>query len=179
MCVSPRKAWLVVPVVLALFVILSECQFNLLRPSRLDGWTATRATTPAAKLMVTGAFARATALKMDGMTMPATMPGDGVSSVYMVIQNNGDQPDRLVALSSDAAAAVELHETVIHDDMAHMNALTGLEIPAHGSVEMKPGGYHVMLKDLKRPLTPGDTITLTLTFQSGTELKVSVPVTAP
>src|SRR5207237_6067882 len=110
------------------------------------------------------AFARAIAMKMDGMAMPAD--SGGVSSAYMVIQNNGDQPERLVSLSSDAAGAVELHETEVDNNMAHMEALSGLDIPDPGSVEEKPGGYHVMLKDLKQPLTPGDAITLTLTFQS-------------
>jgi copper(I)-binding protein len=55
----------------------------------------------------------------------------------------------------------------------------GLEIPANGSVTLKPGGYHIMMMNLRQDLIPGQTIKLTLKFQSGKEISLDVPVKEP
>ncbi len=147
-------------------------------------------TASAGNLSITGAWARATA-----MTMPATKPamsgmatqpatGGGmamgaVSAAYMAIKNAGDQADQLVSVTCDVAGKAEVHETTVKDNIAEMHPIPALDVPANGSVELKPGSYHVMLMDLKQPLTPGQTITLTLNFKSGAAIKFVVPVKAP
>jgi copper(I)-binding protein len=84
------------------------------------------------------------------------------------------------------AGVVEVHEMKMDGDVMKMRALeSGLALPAGKAVELKPGGYHVMLMDLKLPLKKDTTIPLTLTFkdakgvQSTQELKVPVSTTAP
>lgn len=107
-------------------------------------------------------------------------------AAYMTIQNNGTAADALVGASSPAATTVEVHETVMmgspapgaSDDggMMGMRPVERLEIPAGGSVELKPGSYHIMLIGLKQDLNAGDTIEITLTFEKAGELALSVPV---
>lgn len=143
-------------------------------------------------ITVTGAYARATAREMEMGAMPEAtaeaggmggMMGGGhggsmgdVSAAYMLISNAGSEPETLVSASSDVSDVTEVHQTTVQDGMARMERIEGLEIPAGGSVELMPGGYHIMLMELKRPLLPGDYITVTLTFASGLELTMTVPV---
>ena len=89
----------------------------------------------------------------------------------------------LVSVSSPAAGVVEIHEMSMDGDVMKMRALTqGLALPAGKAVELKPGGYHVMLMDLKRQLKAGDTVPVTLVIvgadQQRETLEIKVPVTA-
>lgn len=89
------------------------------------------------------------------------------------------QPARLVAASSPAAGVVEIHEMTMDGNVMRMRALPGLDLPAGKAVELKPGGLHLMLIDLKQPLEPGKTVPVTLVVESGgkrenVELKVPV-----
>ncbi len=112
---------------------------------------------------------------MDGMG-GMSMRSD-VSAVYTLLLNRGDQPDRLIAAATDAAGTVEIHETKLEGDVMRMRPVEGgIEIPAGGSVELKPGGLHIMLLDLQRDLTPGQAIAVKLIFESGAELTIGVPI---
>lgn len=132
------------------------------------------------KLRVSDAWARAAAM---GGTM-AGHDGESGSSMsvnsgaYMNIINDGDTPDYLVGVRSSVANAVEVHETVREGDMVRMRPLPGqrVEVPAHGQVELKPGGLHIMLIGLKQELTPGTTLTFVLTFERSGEIPVEVTV---
>ena len=70
-----------------------------------------------------------------------------------------------MAVTTAAAATAQLHESVEKDGVATMQPVETLEIPAGGSVELKPGGYHIMLMGLKAPLKKGDMIMLELKFE--------------
>lgn len=99
-----------------------------------------------------------------------------VSAAYMDLGNVGPD-DRLTGASSEVAAHVELHETSMAGDMAHMQHLhTGLHLPSGETVALVPGGYHIMLMDLTRDLEIGQTVTLTLHFGSGAETTVPAAV---
>jgi len=100
----------------------------------------------------------------------------GNGAVYMSLRNTGQETDALVGGSSDAAESVELHETMREGDVMRMRPVTKLEVPAGGVLEMKPGGLHVMLINLKRDLRPGDRIHVTLTFERGAPVSLEVPV---
>ncbi len=105
------------------------------------------------------------------------MMGGAVSAAYMVIANNGDADDTLVAAATDAANVVEIHESVIDEnDVMRMNQVSGITVSAGGEATLRQGGYHVMLIDLTRNLNPGDTIDLTLNFESGLTVDLQVPV---
>ncbi len=141
----------------------------------------------ASGIRVVDAWARPTAMKSmgdshgHGESKSGDMPMDGpVSAAYMVIENTGDA-DKLVSASTDVSEITEIHETKdMGNGMMGMQPVQGgLDIPANGSVTLKPGGYHIMLMKLKQDLTPGQMIKLTLTFQSGKVITLDVPVKEP
>jgi copper(I)-binding protein len=92
---------------------------------------------------------------------------------------------RLVGAASPVAGVVEVHEMKMEGDVMKMRPVTSLDLPAGKTVELKPGGYHVMLMDLKAALPKDSTVPLTLTFkdakgaESRMELKLPVATTAP
>ena len=114
----------------------------------------------------------------------ATVQGQKATGAFMKI--TAKDSAKLVGVSSPVAGVVEIHEMKMDKDVMKMSALPhGLELPAGKAVELKPGGYHVMLMDLKAPLTKDTTIPLTLTVQdakgvkSTVELKLLVGMQAP
>jgi periplasmic copper chaperone A len=87
---------------------------------------------------------------------------------------------RLLSASSPVAGVVEIHEMKMDGDVMRMRALPqGLALPAGQAVELKPGGYHLMLMDLKQPLKPGDTVAVTLVLEGADKKRESLVVQAP
>jgi copper(I)-binding protein len=114
----------------------------------------------------------------DPLARPSPLEG-GTGGAFMTIRNSGSQADRLRSAASPAAKMVELHETV--DDNGVMRMVPqpdGWEIAPGGELVLKPGGKHVMLMGLVRPLEPGATIEITLNFDKAGPVKVQVPVKA-
>src|SRR5271155_3763232 len=108
----------------------------------------------------------------------ATPKGAEVGGAYMTIENNGATPDRLTGGSADFAT-VEIHEMKSENGVMEMREVPGgLEIPAHGSVGLAPGGYHVMFTHLAHPLTKGDSIKATLNFEHAGPVEVEFSVMA-
>lgn len=109
----------------------------------------------------------------------ATPGGAKIGGGYLKITNNGKAGDRLVSISADFAGRVEIHEMSMDGGVMKMRPLAaGLEIKPGESVELKPGGYHVMFMDLKQPLKEGDTVKATLTFEKAGPVDVSFAVNA-
>ena len=106
----------------------------------------------------------------------ATTPGAKVAAGYMTLRNASAQPDRLVGGSSQLAARVETHVHIRDGDILRMREVKGYDIPAKGSFELKPGGAHLMLVNLKQPLKEGDKVPVTLRFERAGELKVDFHV---
>ncbi|MDA8417028.1 MAG: copper chaperone PCu(A)C [Betaproteobacteria bacterium] len=107
----------------------------------------------------------------------ATAPGQSVGVVYLTLRNDGDTPDALEGADSPVADHIMLHQTQsMSGGMSHMEHEYHLEIPAHGSVDLSPGGHHLMLEDLDKPLVAGQTIGLDLFFQKSGKVHVEVPV---
>ena len=86
---------------------------------------------------------------------------------------------KLVAASSPAAGMVEVHEMAMDGNVMKMRAVPGLELPAGRAVELKPGGYHLMLLDLKQELKPGETVPITLVIESAGGKRENVEIKAP
>lgn len=114
----------------------------------------------------------------------ASVPGQKATGVFMKI--TAKEGAKLVAGSSPTAGVTEIHEMKMEGDVMKMRAIPGgLDLPAGKAVELKPGGYHVMLMDLKSPLAKDSTVPLTLVFkdakgaESKLELKVPVLANAP
>jgi copper(I)-binding protein len=118
------------------------------------------------------------AIKVEHPYARATAPGQPNGGGYMTLVNSGT-PDRLVSVSGDIARAVELHEMRIDADVMRMRQVDGIELPAGKTVELKPGGYHVMLVGLKAPLKVGQTFALKLTFENAGQVGIDVTVEAP
>jgi len=97
-------------------------------------------------------------------------------AVYATIGNTGKEQDALLSASSDAAQTVELHETKDEAGVMRMRPVPKIAVAAGGKIEMKPGGYHVMLLGLKRDLKPGDKVEVRLKFERGGEVHVHAPV---
>lgn len=116
-------------------------------------------------LEITGGFSR------------ATLPNAPVGGGFMTIENKGHEDDRLVSASSSVAGHMEVHEMAMEGDVMRMRELAdGLPIPAGQTVELKPGGFHIMFMELKEPLVEGETVTVTLTFEKAGEVEVTLTV---
>lgn len=109
----------------------------------------------------------------------ATPGGAAVGAAYMVIKNNGGTAIKLVGGATSAADRVEVHTMTMEGDVMRMRPVVdGLEIPAGGAIELKPGANHLMLIGLKKKLTEGESIPLTLTFEPAASVDVEVMVEA-
>lgn len=110
---------------------------------------------------------------------PGAMPMGGAAGAFMTITNGGSVDDRLIAVSTDVAQVSEIHEMKNVNGVMMMSPLPdGLAIPAGQSVELKPGGYHVMLIGLKHDLNPGEHYELKVTFEHAGEITLDVPIFA-
>jgi periplasmic copper chaperone A len=85
---------------------------------------------------------------------------------------------KLVGASSPVAGVVEIHEMAMDGNVMKMRAVSGLDLPAGKTVELKPGGYHVMLMDLKKELKAGDTVPLTLVVEGADKKRETIEVKA-
>jgi copper(I)-binding protein len=106
-----------------------------------------------------------------------TVAQQKASGAFMLLQSATDA--RLVSAASPVAGVVEIHEMRMEGDVMRMRAITGLDLPAGSTVELKPGGYHVMLMDLKKPLQDGDMVPLTLTVEGKDGKRSTLEVQAP
>lgn len=106
---------------------------------------------------------------------PAARGGSGV--VYLTLTNHGGTAERLIRAKTPVAGMAMLHETrMAAGGVMRMRDVAGIDIPAGRSVTLAPGGLHIMLSGLEEDLKPGRTFPLTLTFASGRELTLLVPV---
>ena len=129
------------------------------------------------------AAAQTAAVKVDGAWARATVQGQRGTGAFMTL--TAKDATRLVGVSSPMAGVAEVHEMKMEGDIMKMRPMPVLDLPAGKKVDLKPGGYHVMLMDLKAPLALGSTVPVTLLFkdakgvQSKLELKLPVSTVAP
>ena len=107
----------------------------------------------------------------------ATVSAQKATGAFMQITSVQDV--RLIEASSPAAGVVEVHEMVMEKDVMKMRAVKGLDLPAGKTVELKPGGYHVMLMDLKQQMKEGDTVPVTLVVEGKDKKRSTIEVKAP
>jgi copper(I)-binding protein len=92
-----------------------------------------------------------------------TVQGQSATGAFMQLKSADGAA--LVSAESPVAGTVEIHEMRMEGNVMKMRAIPKLDLPAGQTVDLKPGGYHVMLMDLKRPLTKGETVPIKLKFQ--------------
>lgn len=126
------------------------------------------------------AWAQTATVKVEGAWARASVQGQKGTGAFMRL--TAQDGARLVRAESPAAGITEVHEMKMEGDVMKMRAITGLDLPAGQAVELKPGGYHVMLMDLKAPLAKGSTVPVTLMFKNAqgaeSKLELQVPVQA-
>jgi periplasmic copper chaperone A len=103
-------------------------------------------------------------------------PGQSTTAAFMKVMNTGKEPIALIAAISDSAQTAELHMHKHADGMMQMTKVSRLEIPAQRQVEFAPGGYHLMLINLKRTLHAGDKVSITLFDERGKSYSAQLPV---
>jgi copper(I)-binding protein len=107
----------------------------------------------------------------------ATPGGAKIGGGYLTIENKGSAPDRLIGGSADIAGKVEVHEMTMNNGVMTMRPLDkGLTIEPGKTVKLAPGGYHLMMFDLKAPLKQGDKLPVTLEFEKAGKVTVSLEV---
>lgn len=116
-----------------------------------------------ADVQVSGAWAR------------ATLPGQKVAGVYLQLRS--DAPAALIGVKSDAAKAAEIHHMTNEGGVMKMRAVDALALPPGETVALEPGGYHVMLLDIARPLKAGERVGLVLVIEQSGK-RVELPVRA-
>lgn len=121
-------------------------------------------------------LANATGAMVENPWVREAPPTAAALGAFMVLHNHGSQALVLVGAESAAAAEVQLHRTVMEGGMAKMLHQHSIEIPANGSVEFKPGDYHLMLIKPKQALKAGDRVEITLKFKDGSSLPASFEV---
>lgn len=102
---------------------------------------------------------------ISGAWVRGTVPAQTASGAFMTLQAH--EAAALVGATSPVAKKVEVHEMKMDGNVMRMRAVPALDLPAMQNVELKPGGYHIMLVGLKQPLKAGDKVPLTLTFRIG------------
>lgn len=123
---------------------------------------------------------QAGALSVAGGFTRATLPGATVAGGFLTIANAGTEADRLSSAAAPFAGRVELHQMAMEGSTMKMRALPdGIEIPPGKSVELVPGGLHLMFMDLKQPLKEGERVEVTLTFEHAGNVVVPLNVAAP
>ena len=136
----------------------------------------------AALFAVLGAPAHAQEIKAGDLviTQPwsrATPGGAKIAGGFLTIENKGAAADRLTAVSGDIAGKVEIHEMAMNNGVMTMRPLDkGLPIEPGKTVKLAPGGYHLMLMDLKQPFKQGDKVPVTLEFEKAGKVALSLDV---
>lgn len=126
-----------------------------------------------------GGFVAVTAgdLELTAGFTKAMLPGQPVGGGFVTITNKGGEDDRLVSATSSQAGDVQLHEMAMEGDVMKMRQLNdGIVIPAGQTVELKPGGLHLMFYKVAEPFKEGATVNVTLTFEKAGSVEVVLPV---
>lgn len=130
-----------------------------------------------ARVVAAAEVIKAGALQIEAPWLRATPGGAKVGAGYLRITNTGKEPDRLVSASMPLAGRGEVHEMTMQNGVMQMRWLSeGLPIEPGKTVELKPGGYHLMFLDMKGALKQGETEQVTLTFAKAGSVTVPFPV---
>jgi copper(I)-binding protein len=131
----------------------------------------------AALAMLTATVQAQTAPKVEAAWARPTVAGQGAGGGFLKI-TGAATADKLLSASADVSKAVELHTMEMDGNVMRMRQIPAIDVPAGGTVELKPGGRHVMFMGLTQPLKAGTRFPLTLRFEKAGEVKVDVEIAA-
>lgn len=130
-----------------------------------------------AALMMTFSLSVCAELTVTEPWVRTTVPQQKATGAFMHIESDTDA--RLVAAESPVAGVVEIHEMSMENDVMKMSPIPGLDLPAGQAVELKPGGYHIMLMDLQQQVKVGEDVPLRLVVERRDGSTETVDVVAP
>ena len=128
-----------------------------------------------AALAIASGIAQASVTATDAWVR-GTVPAQKTTGAFVTLQST--EASKLVSVTSSAAQSVEMHASEQSQGVMHMHALEAIALPAGQRVELKPGGFHIMLVGLTRALGAGDTVPLTFTFEDRNGKRTSMEVRA-
>ncbi len=117
-----------------------------------------------------------TPVQVDGAWVRGTVATQKASGAFMTL--TASRPVRLVGVQSSVAGVAEIHEMAMDKDIMVMRETRGIDLAAGRALALKPGGFHIMLMDLKQPLLAGETVALTLTFEDRAKQRFTQTVQA-
>ncbi len=135
------------------------------------------------KLLITGLLAitaqawAQTAVKVEDAWVRGTVASQKATGAFMRLTPVANA--RLVAVQSPVAGVAEIHEMAMENDVMKMRQIPGLDLAAGRTMELKPGGFHVMLMDLKQPLKGGEQVPITLVFEDDAKKRFTQEIKAP
>ncbi|CAN5196455.1 hypothetical protein BH09PSE2_BH09PSE2_13540 [soil metagenome] len=141
----------------------------------------------AAALLLMAGGPKPTPMSVSGVAGPVRIERGGVrpaaqglpaSAAYLTLRNTGRKPDSLISVTTSVAAMAGVHVSVSHKGVMSMEPIGALPLPPGAAIELKPGGLHVMLDGLRRPLKVGEAVPLTFRFKTSAPVSIMVPVQA-
>lgn len=145
----------------------------MIRTATLTALFAGLLTAGSAALAATGAAERVSVVDPYVRLAP---PGAQATAAFMVLRNEADKDTALVKVENPLSKLTELHNHINDGGVMKMRPVKSIEIKAKGEAALKPGGYHVMMIELKAPMKEGDTVPLTLQFADGSTKKVDAKI---
>jgi len=124
-----------------------------------------------------GTIAYAQTVKIEDPWVRGTVAQQKATGAFMRL--TAPEPMRLIDAASPVAGVVEIHEMALENNVMKMRQIPGLGLPAGRPIELKPGGYHIMLMELKEPLTGERVVPLTLVFETADKRRIEQQVQAP
>ena len=118
-----------------------------------------------------------TTVKVDDAWVRGTVAQQKATGAFMRL--TPEKNARLVSASSPVAGVVEIHEMAMENDVMKMRQIPGLDLAAGRTLDLKPGGYHVMLMDLKQQMKGGDVVPITLVFEDDAKKRFTQEIKAP
>ena len=126
--------------------------------------------------LLIAATANADTITADDPYVREVPPGSPATAAFMTLHNSSDSTVRLISADNSIAEHTELHNHVELDGVMQMRQIEAIEVPAGGSTTLAPGGLHLMLIGLPSPVSEGDQVGLSLTFDNGDTLELDAPV---
>lgn len=124
----------------------------------------------------TPAFSQDKAVTIEGAWARPILIAGRPGGAYLKAENSGSEADKILSATSNISSRVELHEHTMTDGVMKMGQVPYIEVPAGGSVELKPGGFHIMLFETDGKYGPGDEIKIELTLEKAGKIELTVPV---
>ncbi|HUK07073.1 MAG TPA: copper chaperone PCu(A)C [Stellaceae bacterium] len=126
--------------------------------------------------MIASVSAQTSSIEVNHVWARATPAGAKTAAVYMTLTNKGSAPDRLMSVSTSVADKADVHTTINDNGVMRMRPVTALDVKPGMPTVLKPGGYHIMLMDLKGPLVAGQSFALSLTFEKAGTINATATV---